>query len=47
MDIALLQIKRDNIEVLRKEIDEAIAKNKHVEILDRLHTFTVAFIRDI
>lgn len=45
--IPLPENKRDNIKVLRKDIDDALAKDKPVEVLDRLHTFVVAFIRDI
>ena len=47
VEVSLPEGTRDNIEVLRKDIEDSLNKNEPIRVLDRLHTFSIAYIRDI
>lgn len=47
IDVELPQNHGDDFEALNQDIAESLSKNEPAMVLDRLHTFSVKFIRDI
>lgn len=47
IDVELPQNRGDDFEALNQDIAESLSQNEPTMVLDRLHTFSVKFIRDI